>query len=255
MTNLRYFGDPPYRVAVLHGGPGISGEMAPVAQELSSELGVLEPLQTKADLKDQVEELRAVLDDHGDDPFTVVGYSWGAWLGWILAAQYPELVRKLILVSSGPFEAHYASQVQENRMKRLSREEQSEVKTLSKKMEDPDSFARFGEIMARTDFYDPIPVSPDGVQLRPDIYQKVWPQAKELRKSGDLLKMAGKIQCPVVAIHGDHDPHPAEGVRGPLSRALKDFKFYLLDRCGHTPWMEKQAREEFFKILNQELVP
>src|SRR5581483_1818096 len=74
MSNLRYFGEPPFRVAVLHGGPGISGEMAPVAQELSSELGVLEPLQTKDDLKDQVEELRTVLDDHGDDPFTVVGY-------------------------------------------------------------------------------------------------------------------------------------------------------------------------------------
>lgn len=255
MSNLRYFGEPPYRVAVLHGGPGISGEMAPVAQELSSELGVLEPLQTKDDLKDQVEELRTVLDDHGDDPFTVVGYSWGAWLGWMLAAQYPDLVRKLILVSSGPFEDHYASQVQVNRMKRLSRDEQAEVRTLSKRMEDPDSFARFGEIMARTDFYDPIPVSPDGVQLRPDIYQKVWPQAKELRKSGKLLKMAAKIKCPVVAVHGDHDPHPAEGVRGPLSRSLKDFKFYLLDRCGHTPWMEKQAREEFFKILNRELIP
>ena len=30
--------------------------------------------------------------------------------------------------------------------------------------------------------------------------------------------MGRKIKCPVVAIHGDYDPHLAEGVREPLSR-------------------------------------
>ena len=255
MSNLRYYGEPPFRVAVLHGGPGVSGEMAPVAQELSEggRRGVLEPLQTVDSLKGQVEELRGVLDSHGDDPFTLVGYSWGAWLGWILAAQHPGLVRKLVLVSSGPFEDQYASQVQENRLKRLSREEQAEVRTLSKKMEDPVAFARFGEIMARTDFYDPIPVSPEGIQLNPDIYQGVWPEAKELRKSGELIRMGSKIRCPVTAIHGDHDPHPAEGVREPLARVLQEFRFILLDKCGHTPWMEKYARDRFIQVLTQEV--
>lgn len=253
MSNLRYYGEPPFRVAVLHGGPGVSGEMGPVAQELSAGRGVLEPLQTADSLKGQVEELRDVLDSHGDDPFTLVGYSWGAWLGWILAAQYPGLVRKLVLVSSGPFEDHFASQVQENRLKRLSREEQAEVRNLSKKMEDPAAFARFGEIMARTDFYDPIPVSPEGIQLNPDIYQGVWPEAKELRKSRELIGMGAKIQCPVTAIHGDHDPHPAEGVREPLARTLQEFRFVLLDKCGHTPWMEKYARDRFFQVLAQEV--
>jgi pimeloyl-ACP methyl ester carboxylesterase len=174
-------------------------------------------------------------------------------LGWILAAQHPDLVRKLVLVSSGPFQDQYASQVQENRMKRLSREEQAEVKTLSQRMEDPSSFARFGEIMASTDFYDPIPVSPEGIQLRPDIYQGVWPEAKQLRKSGELLELGRKLKCQVVAVHGDHDPHPAEGVRGPLAKVLQEFRFVLLDKCGHTPWMEKYARDRFFQVLGQEI--
>ncbi|HVZ81590.1 MAG TPA: alpha/beta hydrolase [bacterium] len=253
MSNLRSYGPPPFRVAVLHGGPGVSGEMAPVAQELSADRGVLEPLQTRDNLDGQVEELRTALDSHGDDPFTLIGYSWGAWLGWILASRHPSLVRKLVLVSSGPFEDHYASQVQENRLKRLSREEQAEVRKLSQKMEDPNAFARFGEIMARTDFYDPIPVNPEGIQLSPDIYQGVWPEAKGLRKSGELLQMGGRIQCPVVAVHGDHDPHPADGVREPLARVLREFRFVLLERCGHTPWMEKYARDRFFELLGEEI--
>src|ERR1039458_4692815 len=193
MANPRNYGNPPYTVALLHGGPGVSGEMASVAQELSARWGILEPLQTKDSLEGQVEELRTALDRLGDDPFTVVGYSWGAWLGFVLASRHPSMVRKLILVSSGPFEEKYAAQIQENRMNRLDREEQKEVQALSKRLEDPEAFARFGEILAGTDFYDPLPMNPEGVELRPDIYQGVWPQAKKLRKTGKLLKMGEQI--------------------------------------------------------------
>ena len=44
-----------------------------------------------------------------------------------------------------------------------------------------------------------------------------------------------------MAIHGDYDPHPASGVKEPLSRILRDFRFILLDHCGHTPWKEVEA--------------
>lgn len=253
MNNPRTYGNPPYTVALLHGGPGVSGEMAPVAQELSVQQGILEPLQTVDSLDGQVEELRSILDKHGDDPFTLVGYSWGAWLGFLLAARHPALVKKLILVSSGPFEQKYAAEVRRNRVNRLNWEEQREVLDLQKNLEDPKAFARFGEIMAGTDYYDPLPIKIEGIELRPDIYQGVWPEAKKLRKNGKLLKAAESIQCPVVAIHGDHDPHPAEGVQKPLSKALKNFRFILLEKCGHTPWMEIQARDEFFRVLNEEL--
>ena len=47
MKNLRVRGKKPYAVAVVHGGPGMPGYMAPVARELAKDTGVLEPLQTK----------------------------------------------------------------------------------------------------------------------------------------------------------------------------------------------------------------
>jgi pimeloyl-ACP methyl ester carboxylesterase len=56
-----------------------------------------------------------------------------------------------------------------------------------------------------------------------------------------------------VAIHGDYDPHPAEGVREPLSKVLKDFRFILLEHCGHLPWIEREAREGFFELVRGEL--
>ena len=57
----------------------------------------------------------------------------------------------------------------------------------------------------------------------------------------------------MVAIHGDTDPHPADGVQIPLEAVLKDFQFILLKNCGHKPWIERRAREEFFRILDKEL--
>jgi len=57
----------------------------------------------------------------------------------------------------------------------------------------------------------------------------------ELRKSGKLLKLGKQIKYPVIAIHGDYDPHPAEGVLIPLSSILKYFRFLLLKHCGHKP--------------------
>jgi len=86
MNNLRIYGTAPFNIALVHGGPGAPGEMAPVARELSSEMGVLEPLQTADSIDGQVEELKDVLETHGTPPLILVGFSWGAWLSFILAA-------------------------------------------------------------------------------------------------------------------------------------------------------------------------
>ena len=71
--------------------------------------GVLEPLQTERSIRAQVEELKSQLQECAAPPFTLIGFSWGAWLSLILAAQYPHLVERLILIGSGPFEQKYAT--------------------------------------------------------------------------------------------------------------------------------------------------
>ena len=75
----------------------------------------------------------------------------------------------------------------------------------------------------------------------------------ELRRNGKLLELGEYIRCPVVAIHGDYDPHPAEGVQTPLSAILKNFRFILVNNCGHKPWIEREARDKFYGILKEEL--
>lgn len=259
MEQVRTYGEPPYRVAVLHGGPGVLGETAPVARELARKRGVLEPMQQAGSVEGQVVELDDLLRGHARPPVTLVGFSWGAWLAWLFAARRPARVEKLVLVSSGPFEEGYAGAVSEARFHRLSSEEQSEVGNLMDTMDRPGTgeaqraFARFGTLLERVDAFDPLPEAAGSLELRLDLFQRVWPEAAELRRTGALLRLAEQIACPVVAIHGDRDPHPAEGVRVPLARALREFQFILLDRCGHRPWIERHAREAFFRALESSM--
>jgi pimeloyl-ACP methyl ester carboxylesterase len=115
--------------------------------------------------------------------------------------------------------------------------------------------ARYGDMMAKADTYAPLPPEkePDPLPASEEINRKIWAEASGMRERGELLEMGSKIRCPVVAIHGDYDPHPAEGVREPLSGLIKDFRFILLGKCGHEPWLEKYARDEFYKILQNEI--
>ena len=259
MKNLRKYGNEPFKVAVIHGGPGAPGEMASVARGLSSVRGVLEPLQAALTIEGQNGELRDVLEKNGDLPVTLIGWSWGAWLSFIFAAQHPAFVKKLILIGSGPFEEKYALNIMKTRLSRLSIEEQAEVLSLMEALINPASgdknvsLARFGKLISRADSYSPLPYKSEGLECQYDVYQNVGEQAQELRSSGKLLEYGKRIQCPVAAIHGDYDPHPSEGVKRPLSRILKDFRFILLENCGHQPWIERSAKVRFYNILNSEV--
>lgn len=262
--SARLYGVPPYRVFLVHGGPGAPGEMSPVARRLGGLMGVAEQLQSRISLSGLLEELKDDIEDHstvdhGTEPVVLVGYSWGAWLSYIFAAEYPRLVRKIILVSSGPFEASYASQIMKTRLSRLNDHERKQLEALEQQLaeEGPtrnDVLMQYGKLMSQADSYSPIvPDTHEDVQVDVAAYQSVWSEAALLRSSGELLKFGPRISCPVAVIHGDYDPHPAKGVIEPLRSVIGNLKYMELQNCGHTPWKEQLAKERFFEILQQEI--
>jgi pimeloyl-ACP methyl ester carboxylesterase len=258
---MRKWGQAPFKTVLLHGGPGAAGEMAPVARELSSSrYGVIEPFQSQATIQGQIDELKDVILKHAAAPVTLAGYSWGAFLAFMFAAQNPELADKVILISCGPFEDSYANRIMPTRRGRLTPEQRSELDHLFEKLRaekgNRDStLARLGSLIAQADAYDPIEHEENECEVRFDIHQSIWDEFTKIRSSGRLIDDAARITCPVVAIHGDYDPHPADGVRLPLTQVLMDFRFMLLEKCGHCPWYERHARTEFFKLMEAELPP
>jgi pimeloyl-ACP methyl ester carboxylesterase len=259
MENIRKYGVAPFSVVVIHGGPGAAGETAPVAQELSRHQGTLEPLQTKTTINGQIQELAGIIDNHGEPPLTLIGHSWGAWLVMMYTVRYPLSVKKLILVGSGPFEEKYVGKITETRLSRMNDAERRRFQALVHTINDPRGdkkdavFAQLGAMLVHIDSYQSLTTIEADTTVSYRIFQQVWNEADELRRTGTLLKLAGQLRCPVVAIHGDYDPHPAEGVRQPLSTIIKDFTFILLKNCGHYPWIERYAKKKFYEILEKEL--
>lgn len=260
-ANLRFHGIAPYRVAAIHGGPGAAGEMGPVARRLSRDCGVIEPLQTARSVAGQIEELRRGLAEHSQTPAVLIGYSWGAWLSLLLAAHYPELCGKLILVSCPPLVEPAAAELRTRRLDRLDDVEKAEFEAVLASLGDPaapDSdhlLETLGRLAAKADAYSLIDetIKPGEVRVDAAIYRAVWNEAAAMRRSGELLRQARMVRCPVVAIHGDADSTPVEAVAGPLSAALAGFRMIVLARCGHTPWLERYAQEHFYRALLEEI--
>lgn len=258
MECLRKYGNPSFEVALVHGGPGGAGQLAPLARKLSKTMGVLEPLQTAKSIEGQIHELHDALVSVSKNQITLIGHSWGAMLSILYTAEFPDFVKKLILVSCGPIDAKYTSaEVMKNRFARMSADQRAKFDDTFKKLGDPDCkdknavFTQLGRLVGKIDSYEPI--SDESVEARYDIFQGVWPEAESLRCRGGFIDAARKIRCPVLAIHGAFDPHPAGGIEGPLSSVIGDFRFILLEKCGHYPWIEHHAEDKFYSILRSEL--
>ncbi len=249
---FRQYGETTSRVVMLHGGPGGAGEVEPVAQELGKRgHAVLEPFQTGRSVNAQIEELKSQIEALCSPPVIVIGWSWGAWLGCLFAARHNALIQKLILVGSGPFEERFASSIRTTKNSRLTDEQKAELSkiTLSTQEGSASEVARFIELNDVADTHSrdtsPLPF----VEFDQAIHGAVWPEANEMRKNGSLVGVLSAIQCPVLAIHGDYDSRPSEGVRIPLQASLPEAQFIELQRCGHKPWQEIHAKSDFFRLL------
>lgn len=256
-NSIRKYGQQPYRIGLLHGGPGAAGEMKPVAETLSNDFGVLEFLQTEKTIDGQINELYRQITTSTEPPIILIGFSWGAWFGVLFAGKYPKLVKKLILISSGALESKYNKDLIEIRLNRLSESNREEAEKIISMINSGNTeneiLKRFGELMTIADSFDYLHTENDSIRLNMEIYQSVWQEASRLRDTNKLINSVGKIQCPVVVFHGEFDPHPINGVEIPLSERVKNLKIVRLEKCGHTPWKEKFAKEEFYRLLREEL--
>ena len=246
----RKHGEAPYRTVVVHGGPGAAGSLEPLAEKLSERGGILEPFQTKTAIPELVSELRTQLEET-EPPVLLIGHSWGAWLTLAVAVRYPETVGELVWIGCPPLEEKYVPQIAARRLQNLTPEEGKRFLGLSEILkENPDDrlLAELGRLAEKSDGYRP---DPSVKTIRPDAaaYAAIWEQAADWRKRGVWKKALTRLRCPVWVIHGEQDPHPAEGVTEPLRASGAVYRTTLLPRCGHAPFSETEARETFFRLL------
>ena len=138
MTHIfQKYGRPPFNVVVLNGGPGVRGQMAQVAEVIAEDRGVLEHLQAADSVEGQIREVYDIITSSAAPCVHLIGFSWGAMLGYLFTAKYPALVKKLILISSGVYEAKYAENIMDTRINRLDENEKGILSNLMDRLNQP----------------------------------------------------------------------------------------------------------------------
>ena len=249
---IRKYGQQPYRLAVVHGGPGDVGSLADVAAWLSQYGGVLEPIQSCYSLAALVDELTQALRAEAQLPIVLLGHSWGAWLSLLVAIAAPDLVKGLILVGCPPMAEQYVPLITSRRIANLPRREQEELKKLLALPPERlgGQLSRLGELVESSDNYSLFrSLDRHGLRLDSEMYLRVWPEAAARRKAGTLFTGLANVTCPLVVIHGEQDPHPLDGVIEPLQEQGLKVAVYCLERCGHTPFRERYAYQQCYQII------
>jgi len=251
---VRLYGSAPYKVVLVHGGPGAIGSLKGFAGELSEKLkiGVVEAIQSKYSIAELIEELYEQIKDNCSEMVTLVGHSWGAWLVALFAEKYPELVKKIILVGCAPLEDKYVSEIGAHRLANLSGEECAIYERLVNNKATDEDMKKIPLVFKKSDNY----CLQDSELHKSDkedskMHNTIWSEAAGLRTSGKILDSFRRIKCKIYLIQGAVDPHPATGITIPLREIGVACEAYVLDKCGHSPFMEKYAENEFYKILQQ----
>jgi proline iminopeptidase len=245
---------------VLHGGPGAHHDyLLPGFDALARNRQLIyydqrgggqSPVtrDTPVGWREQVADLEELRRQWALEQLTLLGYSWGGLLAELYAAEFPDRIRRLALVSPAPawremrieFERRFA----ERNLAPELQQKRAELRASGLREKDPAEYAqRAFELSVAPYFYDPArarELTPFRVTGRTQ--QEVWSSLD----SYDLRPALAGLEVSAIVLQGEDDPIPSDATQT-VARLL-EAELHLLPRCGHVPYIE--AHEEFVRVLD-----
>lgn len=260
--DFRTYGNSGPDVILLHGGPGAAGYMTPIQRALADSFRLLEPFQRRgsrnqpAMVARHIEDLHEFVESHC--PCTcpaLVGHSWGAMLALAYAAAHPDRPGTLVLIGCGTFDEFARDRMEEIRNWRMTPELKRRLETLPETVTDPDKrLALLGKWMKQIDSIDLIEEAPEEVQFDALGHEQTWADMIRLQEEGVYPAAFTEIKSPAVMLHGTDDPHPGRMIYESVKPHLPQLEYKEFPHCGHYPWLEKAARDDFYCTLRRQLL-
>jgi proline iminopeptidase len=246
------------RLLVLHGGPGAHHDyLLPQMLALAERHELIFYDQrgggrSKTDDRSpigwqtHVSDLALVARELVGEPLSIVGYSWGGLLALLYSvdafertAEIGPTPARLVLIEPAPvtrpFRARFESNFSERQAAASVQRLREELAQSGLRERDPDAYRqRAFELSVAGYFADPQrarDLTPFRVIGR--VQQQVWESLGDF----DLLQRVEQIECPVLILHGRHDPIPLAASEA-LARALPDARLVVLEHSGHVPYVE-----------------
>lgn len=257
-------------VVLVHGGPGLTSDyladdLMPMARKHSllifdqRGIGRSTLVSDSASLSAQryVEDLEAIRKHLGLEQLTLLGHSWGAAPAGLYAMQYPERVRRMILVGTIPAaKGELASAFQAMAAGRDSGTLQRMSELARIRAATPDDLPACREYYKLwfTPFFadgsaasrmkgDVCAGSPESLRNKPNVDKFTLASLGDW----DWRASLGKAAAPTLIIHGERDPLPLESARK-WATAMPNARLLALEGIGHFPHVE--VPEVFFAAVD-----
>lgn len=251
---VREYGTGLDTVVAVHGGPAAAGDLAPLAETLGQRWHVLEPHQRghgdqPLTVSTHVADLDRLIRQRCARPPILVGHSWGAMLVLAYAAAHPEGPAASVLIGCGTFSQAARSEFKARFAARLTPADRAELAEIAHSIKDPDRRrAAEGRVATRAYGYD-LDGLGDWTSVDAVAHRETWTDMLRLIEEGVYPAAFAAITCPVLMMHGIVDPHPGGLTRDELRTYVHHLEYLDLQKCGHSPWLERQARADFYHCL------
>jgi pimeloyl-ACP methyl ester carboxylesterase len=250
---------------LLHGGPGMSDDLADLAAELSPVMTIaryqqrgLAPSVVDGDrtVEGHVADAVAVLDALGWDKAWAIGHSWGGHLAMHLAVARPDrLLGMVALDALGAVPDGGTVALGENLMRRLPDEERTRIEGYYAREEAGEGSPEESLDALRTlwpyYFGDPVSAAPmPDLRLDLEGHLMTWPSVMQHFEDGTLERGLAQLRMPALVLHGDASPIPY--AEAELTAALiPGASLRILPGVGHFAWIEEPGlvRREMEALL------
>ena len=226
--------------------------MAPIARALADSFRVLEPFQSgvATTVADHVADLHEVVESCSDSGApALVGHSWGAMLSLAYAAAHPDKAGPIVLICSGTFDLPSREMLRANMAKRMDSHTRRRFEEVDQLTDPNERFRALGSLTMELYSYDLATTDQEIDESEPGSNHETWEDMVRMQGEGVYPAAFAAIKSPVLMLHGADDPHPGEMIRASLEPHIPQVEYREWQRCGHYPWLEKSARDEFSSVL------
>ena len=233
------FGELP--VVLLHGTSGQSEDWSQVVEQLASRRSVIRPnyaepvgdtaLANALGVSDFADRVVSAAQAGGRDRFDLVGFSLGAAVATFIAAEYPEMVRSLVLVSGFSYGGDPRMELQFDLWLHLARTDRIALgRLLLVSGLSPEFLSVFDENTI------------DGI-IQSFVAMSDWPQIEQnirVDLAVDVREQAKKVKAPTLSIAGKYDQIVPPSYTQDLADLILPAKRAEIP-SGHLSFLEKPA--------------
>jgi proline iminopeptidase len=247
-------------VLLLAGGPGIDAVyFEPLAESLAvgHRAVLLHQRGTGPSTLDRVDaetvslalsirDVEALREAAGVDRWVLLGHSWGGILAMAYAEAHPDRVRGLVLVGSGGVTSDWMRYYADNVLSRLDGDGRRAAAFWTEPdrfLADPDrAVLEYSRATAPAMVFErdaALPLVERALKegaFRVDVNRAFLPDLL----SYDFRPGLARLEAPALVLQGRQDP-VGETTAYDIARALPRARLHFLERCGHWPFVEREA--------------